>query len=682
MKEIPTVDQFRVRQEQLQLLAGSFPTSALATLVNGTIICFLQWQVIDHTNITSWFICLLAISLVRTIQYHQFRQASDKSVENSLQFWERSFMSGNILSGILWGSSAFLLFPENNMNHQALLIFVLAGMSAGAVANLSHQFKSAVSFLLLALLPITSQFLLMDSEIGYSMGFMSVFFLIILITTAKRLHNNTFQNISLRLASTQREKALEQSQHELALHIQQSPIAIIDWNRDLEVTQWNPSAERIFGYSSDEAMGKTIIELVTPKDRIEQTINQCNEVLNQEESISTTLENITKSGQKIFCEWNCSLVKDNDISLGITSMVSDITERKLAQERLITSEKRFRTLLDNTPDAILLHDKHGNIIDANEQACVSLGYHYDEILNLNVSQIDKDITPDDDQGIWERLPLNEKTSVEGINIRKDGSSFPVEVNLTAIDNNGHKLILAAVRDITQRKQMEQMKNNFVSTVSHELRTPLTSIRGALGLVAGGATGKIPKKSQSLLDIAGNNVDRLLRLINDLLDMQKIEAGKMEFSFGKFSIKKLIEHAIAENTPYGRQFNVTYIVSECPDIEIFGDYQRLMQVMSNLISNATKFSEKNSQVKVSTTRSGNIIRVAIIDQGRGIPSAFREHIFEKFSQADPTDTRQQSGTGLGLSIAKEIITAHKGTIGFEDNPEKGTTFYFELPIYKN
>jgi len=260
----------------------------------------------------------------------------------------------------------------------------------------------------------------------------------------------------------------------------------------------------------------------------------------------------------------------------------------------------------------------------------------------------------------------------------------VEIFLQLVREDDDKgVFVAVVRDITERKKIDRLKNEFVSTVSHELRTPLTSIRGSLGLVAGGVTGELPVQAKSLIDIAYKNSERLVRLINDILDIEKIESGKMVLELKQQDLMSLIEQSIDSTRAYGETYKVEYKISEAmPGVQVNVDHDRLMQVMANLLSNAAKFSPAGSQVEIAV-RPGLIgVRVMVSDKGTGIPEAFRSHIFQKFSQADSSDTRQKGGTGLGLSISKAIIEKMDGVIGFDTGKETesgtGSVFYFELP----
>lgn len=236
------------------------------------------------------------------------------------------------------------------------------------------------------------------------------------------------------------------------------------------------------------------------------------------------------------------------------------------------------------------------------------------------------------------------------------------------------------QDITERKQIDQMKNEFISTVSHELRTPLTSIRGSLGLIMGGAMGTVPQEMSTLLEIACNNSERLVRLINDILDTEKIESGKMVFHYNRTDLSKILEQAVISNKAYADKYKVTYKIDKMiPGLQVMLDADRIRQVIDNLLSNAAKFSKPDGIVTINMNRDGNTVRVSVSDTGNGIPQEFQSKLFSKFYQADSSDNREKGGTGLGLSICKAIIESHKGSIGFTSKVNEGTTFYFDLPL---
>ena len=235
-----------------------------------------------------------------------------------------------------------------------------------------------------------------------------------------------------------------------------------------------------------------------------------------------------------------------------------------------------------------------------------------------------------------------------------------------------------ITDITQRKHLEQMKNEFVSTVSHELRTPLTSIAGSLGLINGEALGPVPNAMREMLSIAQSNSQRLRQLIDDLLDMDKLLAGKMSFIPQQLDIDSFLAECVTSHQGFARQHDVQLSYTGGPVAQVTADPMRLQQVLSNLLSNALKFSPAGSQVLLSAQALGGQIRILVVDQGPGVPAEFVDRLFEKFSQADASDRRQKGGTGLGLAISKELMERMGGCIGFYPRPGGGSVFWVELP----
>ena len=239
--------------------------------------------------------------------------------------------------------------------------------------------------------------------------------------------------------------------------------------------------------------------------------------------------------------------------------------------------------------------------------------------------------------------------------------------------------MAIEADITERKEIDDLKSNFVSMVSHELRTPLTSIMGSIGLVHSGAVGPLSQKITDLMTIAKTNTERLIGLVNDILDFEKLNSGGMDFNFKKIDICECLIESVERNKSYANGFDVQLELEIPQDgIPVKGDKERLIQVVTNFISNAVKFSPKGETVTVSVSKNGFFHRVEVIDHGTGIPEGFRDKVFEKFSQAETGNLRTVQGTGLGLSISKGIIESHGGTIGFDPKVSVGAKFYFDLP----
>lgn len=262
----------------------------------------------------------------------------------------------------------------------------------------------------------------------------------------------------------------------------------------------------------------------------------------------------------------------------------------------------------------------------------------------------------------------------------DRHGVPLEIQLHLVEPKGEKpRFISVYRDISDEKQAEKAKAQFISTVSHELQTPLTSIRGAVELFLAGAGGELTAKQKSLLTIAHRNSDRLAALINDLLDIEKIETGKMDFAMRDVDLSELVRNAVANNETYRKKFGVSCVV---PEIEspalVRGNMDRLMQVMDHLLSNAAKFSIPGGKIEISVSKHGAHRRISVRDYGNGISKAVQATLFKQFTQGDSSDARAKGGTGLGLSIAKAIVEKHGGNIGFTSEVGVGSTFFVDLP----
>jgi signal transduction histidine kinase len=255
----------------------------------------------------------------------------------------------------------------------------------------------------------------------------------------------------------------------------------------------------------------------------------------------------------------------------------------------------------------------------------------------------------------------------------------IEIGLNPMRIDGDIMALCAIVDISERKRLEQMQDEFVITVSHELRTPMTSIAGSLGLLIGGAAGTLPYSAARLIEIAHANCRRLVRLVNDILDIKKLESGQMEFKFQRCAARGLVEQAIEANRGFSDGYGVRIrldAAAEAFDVEV--DPDRFVQVITNLLSNALKFSSAGDEVVVTIETNGDNVHIAVCDRGAGIPADFKLRIFEKFAQTNTPNGKQKNGTGLGLSIVRQIVMQMNGQIGFDDAPGVGTVFYVDLP----
>jgi PAS domain S-box-containing protein len=340
-------------------------------------------------------------------------------------------------------------------------------------------------------------------------------------------------------------------------------------------------------------------------------------------------------------------------------------------------------LLDSVTDGICGLDRNGRVSFANSAAAHLLGLPSDALIGKPAHEILHGSAPGD-RACDEDCPLR-RTSAAPANasgedniFRGDGSSFPAEYAVTPIRGQGRFLgSVLTFRDISQRYALDQLKDEFISTVSHELRTPLTSIRGALGLLNSGMLGETNEKATHLLRIALTNSDRLVRLINDILDLERIQSGREPLNFRSVQLGEIVKQAIEDLQPMAEAAGVK-LIHDTTQVEVAADPDRLLQVLTNLLSNAVKFSPPNSPVSVMLRPGVTGVILSVIDHGRGIPVDKLETIFGRFQQVDASDARQKGGTGLGLAICRTIVMQHAGRIWAERNPVRGSTFRVFLP----
>jgi PAS domain S-box-containing protein len=452
---------------------------------------------------------------------------------------------------------------------------------------------------------------------------------------------------------------------------------VITTRLDGTITTWNPAAERLYGYTAAEAIGMPI-GIIVPPDQRQQFGDAIGASLDTPSGNAFETIRVAKDGRRIDVLVMVSgITSTTGETIGVMKITRDLTPLKAAEDK-------FRLAVESCPNGMMMSDRAGTIVMINKEIERLFGYRREELIGRSIEAL----LPERLRGRHMRQrdgfvrnprPRHMDGSREIVGARNDGAEFPIEVGLTPIESPEGMMILCAIVDISERKRLDRLKDEFVSMVSHELRTPLTSISGALGLLMEDAGGRLPDTAMQLLAIAHTNSERLVRLINDILDLQKIEAGQIAFHLRYVGLRTVVEQTIEANHAFAEGFGVRIRLEEasCKG-EVMADPDRLAQVLTNLLSNAIKFSPPGGEVVVAIARHGGEIRVSVRDHGAGIPEEFKSRMFEKFAQAGSSDGRQRGGTGLGLSIARQLIDQHGGRLGFEAARGGGTVFYFDLP----
>lgn len=365
-------------------------------------------------------------------------------------------------------------------------------------------------------------------------------------------------------------------------------------------------------------------------------------------------------------------------------ILTDISNSKRMAAKVAASEQQYRSLVENVREVIFQLDELGRWVFLNSAWTEITGFEVKDSISRNF--LDYVFHDDIDKtfAVFQQLAIGKIHSHRSEKRFYDnhGGYCWFEVTLQSeIDPQTHSLIFTGtLNDITERRRIAQLQSEFISVVSHELRTPLTSIRGSLGLLEAGHGGPLAETQQKLVNIAHKNSQRLVALVNDILDMEKLMAGKMSIKSDQLNLVQLAESAIEANAAYAHTYGVKFKLCMHPTEAIIqGDADRLMQVMSNLLSNAAKYSPKDRPVEIDIINEHNHTKVSVRDYGPGIPVEFRPRVFSAFAQADSSDTRQQGGTGLGLKISKTLVEKMGGRMGFDTELGTGTSFWFQMPL---
>ncbi len=457
---------------------------------------------------------------------------------------------------------------------------------------------------------------------------------------------------------------------------------------DFGATFISPNIKQQLGYTTEQFLGdsKFWFNHIHPDDR-DRILSELDQIFDHGSHIHE-YRFLHADGNYRWMHDELRLVKDEaGTPIELIGYWTDITDRKFAEDRSEKHSARLNNILQNTHDAIITIYEDGRIESFNAAAERSLSYSEDEVVGQHIEILIAEPCRVECRQLLQTLSDQENPGdinhlKETICLSKTGEEIPVEVAFSSISLKDQLLVIATMRDISERKQLDKMKNEFVSVVSHELRTPLTAIHGAIGLIARLAGADVGNEIKGLVEIANKNSLRLKMLVDELLDFEKLASGQFVMNMTPFEVETLIKDAIELNRPYAEIYRVRYLVNaDCLGMKVQADYERSVQVLTNLLSNAAKFSPEGGDVFVDANIKGEFVRVSVRDQGKGVPKEFESELFKQFTQLDSSSSRRRSGTGLGLSIAKKFVERMGGEIGYERHENSGAIFYFKLPIFK-
>ncbi len=500
----------------------------------------------------------------------------------------------------------------------------------------------------------------------------------------------------------------------LAAIVESSSSAMMAESLDGTIMTWNASASRIFGYTAEEAIGMPVFALAWPGE--EETIHGLLDTMRRGERISNfETSRKHKDGHRVFVSLNLFPIEDETGAVvGIAKIATDITGRKAAEQEEartraeLLTERKYRELIEYAPDAILEVDASGLILIANATAERLFGYTRDELLGAPIEILVPDanrashashrngfVKAGRARPMGQGLDLNAK--------RKDGSEFPVEISLSPIFVDSGVLVVAAIRDVTDRRRSEQqlrllqegylseisarqqeaerlnrLKSEFLASVSHELRTPLHTIIGFADLLHEDPQQTLSVRQCRFVENIRRDSEHLLALINDVLDLSRIEAGGLAVYPEELSLKELF-FEIVESFRIASDAKALAVDVTCnPDLKVLADPTRIRQILSNLLSNAIKFTGRGGSIHLTAVLEQGFVRVAVRDSGIGIAPQELANIFSKFYQVGVTTGGVREGTGLGLAISKQLVEMQGGLLEVNSELGMGSTFSFTIP----
>ena len=499
------------------------------------------------------------------------------------------------------------------------------------------------------------------------------------------------------------EQRLHASEQKLRLHVEQTPLAVMTLTETGVVTEWNPGAERMFGYTREEAVGQRVDSLIVmPRDHADHdlVVETIADLLNRRGGYHRVNQNRTKDGRTLLCEWyNTPLIDKNGSVVGITSLAMDVSERQRAEDALRVSEARFRLLAEQSPDYIVIYDRTvDRAVYLNRE--VFLGYDWSTLSTLPA--LFRIVVPEDVEKlrrVWGegRAPEDDHRAVNEFRVISQNGEIEWlrsrETILSHRENGEPETILVTLTVITEEKRREEelrqakeqaemmamARSRFLANMSHEIRTPMNGIIGMTSLLL---DADLEEQHRDFVETVRASSEALLTIINDILDFSKIESGRMDLEMQPFELRECVEGALDLLAPQAadKGLEINYWQEDDVPVAIVGDVTRLRQVLVNLLANAVKFTERG-EITVRVARAASetppLLRFTVTDTGIGIRADQLPELFNAFSQLDASASRRFGGTGLGLAISKRLVELMGGAMWVDSVVGEGSTFFFTL-----
>jgi PAS domain S-box-containing protein len=677
----------------LFIVAGALLATIIAAIVGSLSFCLFtnHWMVFDHMLLNWWFGDTLGILILAPIilNWHNLK-ATDWNLIKLIEL--AAFI------GVMFFTSYLIFFTKYNLIYlfipvllwpifrfgkfeTSLVVLSISGLSIWSIAhhNISNTLQQNDSILV----------------IQSFIGVVAITFLVLssVLNERKRMQSS-----------------LQESLIKYRTLLENLPQKIFVKNNELFFVSCNENFAKELNISSSEISGKTDYDFF-PKEMAEKYRKEDAEFLALGKPLETEIYEF-RDGYPCWTQVVKIPIRDRNGSItGVQGIFWDITERKLAEEGLKNSEEKYRFLFERNPVPLLIYDTETlKFLAVNEAFLKQYGFSIDDVLAMQLP----DLYPEEEKDAIIRMAvgLNGHAYVgEWHHIRKDGSVISIIATSHDMDYMERKARIAVVTDITDRKLAEleleryrkhlenmveertaeleiakeraesadQLKSAFLATMSHELRTPLNSIIGFTGMLLQELPGPLNDEQKKQLRMTQKSGRHLLSLINDILDLSKIEAGQLKLSTDRFKIADVIQNVIDLSRPFALSKNLVLTGTVDPELtEVVSDQMRVQQVIINLVNNALKFTEIGS-VTINVSKKGNRFVIKVIDTGIGIEADQVRTLFKPFIQIDSGVARKHEGTGLGLSISKKLATMLGGTISVESEPKKGSTFTVELPV---